>query len=232
MGHLQIPLLRHLQQDSLMNLISLELDKLPQQQISNSLGLSTDEKPDAAFAIAYSGDCIFLKYYVREASVQARYRNTHDPVYKDSCVEFFISFQGEREYYNLEFNCLGTCRAGFGPDRHNRKLLHPATVSKIRRFASLRAGNTTSPLKTWHLTLAIPASAFSEHSFTSLEKVQASGNFYKCGDELPVPHFLAWNQLQTPTPNFHLPEFFGSLQFLPTEYQMEENHTSLQFFKA
>jgi hypothetical protein len=38
-------------------------------------------------------------------------------------------------------------------------------------------------------------------------------NFYKCGDDLPEPHFLAWNMINTEEPDFHRPEFFGTLEF-------------------
>jgi hypothetical protein len=37
-------------------------------------------------------------------------------------------------------------------------------------------------------------------------------NFYKCGDETPEPHFLSWNPIDLPKPNFHVPQFFGQLE--------------------
>jgi hypothetical protein len=39
------------------------------------------------------------------------------------------------------------------------------------------------------------------------------GNFYKCGDELGVPHFVSWTKIKTDSPAFHMPEFFGGLEF-------------------
>jgi hypothetical protein len=39
------------------------------------------------------------------------------------------------------------------------------------------------------------------------------GNFYKCGDELSVPHFVSWTKINTPNPSFHVPECFGGLEF-------------------
>jgi hypothetical protein len=232
MRHLKLPLLPHLQPDSPLDQISLELDNLPLQRIDNTPWPTGNEKPEVHFSIAHNRDCIFLKYYVTERSVQARYRKSNDPVYKDSCVEFFIAFQGEQEYYNLEFNCLGTCRMGFGSDRDNRKLLPTKLISNIKRFATLRAGSGKPFLKTWHLTLAIPIAVFSEHTLTNLEEKQVRANFYKCGDELPDPHFLTWNTMQAPAPDFHLPEFFGSMLFLSTPYPKKENHSSLQYSKA
>ena len=37
------------------------------------------------------------------------------------------------------------------------------------------------------------------------------GNFYKCGDKTAHPHFVSWNPVGTPSPDFHRPEFFGEL---------------------
>jgi hypothetical protein len=37
------------------------------------------------------------------------------------------------------------------------------------------------------------------------------GNFYKCGDETAVAHYGMWNYVGTETPDFHRPEFFGTL---------------------
>lgn len=41
----------------------------------------------------------------------------------------------------------------------------------------------------------------------------AGVNFYKCGDDLPKPHYLCWNPIKSETPDFHLPEFFGNAIF-------------------
>ncbi|MNE91354.1 hypothetical protein D3C80_1889560 [compost metagenome] len=39
------------------------------------------------------------------------------------------------------------------------------------------------------------------------------GNFYKCGDETPVPHYGCWNRIDSGSANFHLSSFFGELKF-------------------
>ena len=36
----------------------------------------------------------------------------------------------------------------------------------------------------------------------------------KCGDDLTVPHFLSWNPIKTEKPDFHRPEFFGTVKFV------------------
>ena len=38
-----------------------------------------------------------------------------------------------------------------------------------------------------------------------------AGNFYKCGDETPHPHYLAWSALSSDHPDFHRRQDFGQL---------------------
>jgi hypothetical protein len=213
MKRIDVPVLHHLYQDSPLPYIAEALGKLPRQAMAETPWPDAKEKPEAWFSIGYNKGCIFLRYDVKEQSVQARYRETNDPVYKDSCVELFIAFNGEEAYYNLEFNCLGTCLAGFGLNQHNRKLLAKHTIARIRRHATLQAVNSAPQHINWQLTMAIPAEVFSEHHFTDFAGEKAKVNFYKCGDELPEPHYLAWSSIQHPHPNFHLPEFFGEMRF-------------------
>jgi len=111
---IEVPPLIQINKNSSLFLIAKALNALPQQVIAETPWSVADEKPEIKFAIAYNKDCIFLKYYVKEKTIQAKYLKTNDTVYKDSCVEVFVAFNGKKSYYNLEFNCLGTCRAGFG----------------------------------------------------------------------------------------------------------------------
>ncbi len=168
-------------------------------------------KPEAAFVLVYNEEAFFLKYYVKENALKAIYRNANDPVYKDSCVEFFISFNGEKEYYNLEFNCMGTCMLGYGQGRSDRKLLPAKTILRIQSDVFIKSSTDGFEGIYWELTLIIPVSVFSYHQHLSLKEQTCRANFYKCGDDLPVPHFLAWNAVEAEQPDFHLPQFFGLL---------------------
>ena len=40
-------------------------------------------------------------------------------------------------------------------------------------------------------------------------------NLYKCGDSLARPHYLSWQPVATPHPDFHRPEFFKPVLFEP-----------------
>ena len=47
--------------------------------------------------------------------------------------------------------------------------------------------------------------------FRLIPGIHFRGNCYKCGDRTEHPHFLAWNPVHTPTPDFHRPEFLGEM---------------------
>ncbi len=216
MNKLEVPFLPLLEKDSPIGQVSEELDKLEKNLISNNPWPVYSYKPSVKFVLGYSYECLFIKFYVEEEAVRAKFRNINDPVFKDSCVEFFISFNEEEKYYNLEFNCLGTCRLGFGEGRENRTLVPEALIRKIRHAVVLQ--KTALPngnrVTSWELTLIVPVEVFYQHEISSFKGISAKGNFYKCGDELPNPHYLSWNNIKAAEPNFHLPEYFGEVQFV------------------
>ncbi len=171
-------------------------------------------KPDVLLYSGYTENEILLKYRVTEEYVSALYTHPNDPVYKDSCVEFFIS-SGNGFYYNLEFNCTGTVFTGYGTGRENRAVLSSRKAAGIRTYSTLG----TEPFevrktdKPWELTLAIPFTVFQEEEFMHPADHCFMANFYKCGDDLPVPHYLSWHPVETESPDFHRPEFFGKIRF-------------------
>ena len=170
--------------------------------------------PKVSFKIAHGGDCICIKYDVEEHEVLARDRNTNDPVYKDSCVEFFIAFGDDGTYYNLEFNRLGTCLGGFGIPGETRASLPAELLQTIKCERSfLQKNGDPEPTVNWTLMLMIPVEVFCFHQLNTLKGRDCRVNFYKCGDDLTQPHFLTWKNIVAPKPNFHLPEFFGNATF-------------------
>jgi hypothetical protein len=167
--------------------------------------------PVVRFSIAYSNNAIYLKYYVRERSVRAAITEINGPVWEDSCVEFFISFD-DKHYYNFEFNCTGTALVGYGSSKAERRLLPPQLIQTISTYCLIqnKAGDEN---KYWELTLSIPLKVFLHSSIDSLKGRQCLANFYKCGDLLPEPHFICWKNIDSPEPNFHLLHCFGILDF-------------------
>lgn len=195
-------------------------EKLDGLNIKNSVSevnwKDFDYKPDVKFSIGYTRKEILLKYYVTEQWFKAEKTESNQEVYEDSCVEFFVSPASDGRYYNFEFNGIGTCLMGTGTARENLSRVDPGVISRIRRLSSAgimpvsdRAGEFS-----WTMTIAIPLNVFIHHKITNLKGKEFRANFYKCGDKLTVPHFLTWNPVGTGKPDYHRPEYFGSLKFI------------------
>lgn len=164
--------------------------------------------PKASFKIVYSRDCIGIYYYVEEEFVAAKALRPNENVWEDSCVEFFVSLDNKKTYYNFEFNVLGTGLIGYGTEvKADRKRLSPAVIESIDVLTQL---HKVDGKKIWEMYLLIPVKVISDESLVGKS---IHGNFYKCGDALPLPHFMTWNPIEYPTPNFHKPEYFGQLLF-------------------
>lgn len=192
--------------------VSLFLDRLEKHPLNFTPWLSYPLKPEVYFSIAHTNDTILLKYYVREKSIRAMINTINGNVWEDSCVEFFISFD-DSGYYNFEFNCIGTALVGFGKEKSERELLTVENISKIKYQANIfNIPDDCNNIK-WELTLVIPGSTFTYHKLNAFILKGARANFYKCGDGLQEPHFVTWANIISKEPNFHLPEFFGSLEF-------------------
>jgi len=173
-------------------------------------------RPDVTFSMGYTENELLLKYYITEYFFKAEKTQTNDPVYEDSCVEFFVSPGDDGIYYNLEFNGIGTCLMGAGKDRKNRTRINPRVVESIRRITSVGK----EPVKEkkgrfcWTITIAMPFNIFLHHEIRDLKGKNFRANFYKCGDKLQVPHYVTWNPVTTEKPDFHQPSFFGLLKFV------------------
>ena len=175
---------------------------------------SFPDHPQVTFKIGNTNNSILLKFYVQEKHIQGKYRQTNDPVHLDSCVEFFLSFDG-LNYYNLEFNCMGTAHVGYGQAKHlgPRKTLEKGMVESIKTKCIINPRDRSPMASSWELLLNIPKAVFCFDKLAQWQNKTYRGNFYKCGDDLPEPHFLTWNKIEHPTPNFHLPEYFGKINF-------------------
>ncbi len=169
--------------------------------------------PQVHFFAAHNGAEVLLVFEVQEEGTMALTAEDNGPVWTDSCCEFFIAFDGSG-YYNFEFNCIGTALAAFRKEKPNATHGSPELMQSIRRESSLgRQPFAEKQVGGWRLAIAIPSTAFFKHRFASLDGVEATANFYKCGDNLSKPHFLSWAPVGTPSPNFHVPQFFAPVRF-------------------
>ncbi|AHF16070.1 carbohydrate-binding family 9-like protein [Niabella soli] len=170
--------------------------------------------PQVAFRIAYTDKAILIHYKVTESDVRAVATKDNGRVWEDACVEFFIAPEGDSNYYNFEFNCIGRLLLHGGAPG-SRNMASDSILSLVERWTSLgtNAIDEQPGAINWELTAIIPYEAFFLHNIHSMKGKQARGNFYKCGDHLKTPHFLSWSPIHLEKPMFHCPEYFGVLQF-------------------
>lgn len=173
-------------------------------------------KPKVEFAVAHTGDALLLHYRVEEQSVRAVAEKDHEHIWEDACVEFFVMpDEADGLYYNIECNCTGKLIVAVGEGRNERIPAPAEVMQKIDRWASLGKEPfdvREEPTK-WEVALRVPITSFFKHKFQSFDGMKAKGNVYKCGDNLPVPHFISWSPINTENPDFHRPEFFGQMNF-------------------
>ena len=169
----------------------------------------------ASFDISHRGSSILLRYVVQEPQVIAVNKGFNSSVWEDSCVEFFISLEGDENYYNFEFSAIGTVLGAYGPDRNKRIWSPEDVLEQIQVNPSLgqeAIENLEGDIQ-WELDIVLPLQVFCHHELSDIAGKKARANFYKCGDKLKKPHFLSWSPVLTPEPNFHCPQFFGDLEF-------------------
>ena len=176
-------------------------------------------KPEVEFRIMHSETEIYLQYHVKEIGARATYDyDAGSRPYTDDCVEFFmIPSDRDSSYFNLEMNCIGHGTFHYGPNRHERHRCGDEIVSQIRRESTLgsKAFGMREGPQEWTLTIAIPKRLYAQADLdlTSFSGRTVRANFYKCGDDTAVPHYLSWNPIPIPKPNFHTPEHFGEICF-------------------
>jgi len=186
-------------------------------KVDHYLWLDNGYRPAVEARLCWSSRFLYVRFEVAEKRVRVTYTNFQDPVYEDSCVEFFVdAFPGTQlGYMNFETNAAGTLLAAFGPDRFQRTPFSADDMAGFEAVPSIRR-----PIDgeygegPWTLAYRIPLTLFSKtYGRESRSGHRARANFYKCGDATETPHFGAWRRVETPAPDFHRPEFFGEIVF-------------------
>ncbi len=169
--------------------------------------------PDASFSIARSDTHIIIMYRVRGIDLRAKAMEDNGHVWEDSCCEFFVADPEDGTYYNFEMNCIGTLLAAKRKSREDSAFLPEEKRAQIIRHTSLekKEYDISGEIFCWQSAICIPFSIIGIDGRNLPAKIRA--NFYKCADGSAHPHFVSWNPVRTPAPDFHRPEFFGELEF-------------------
>ena len=197
---------------------SLFWERVPALAIGHYLWLDNGYAPRVEAKLCYSEQNLYVFFKVFEPQIRIQFTHFQDPVYKDSCVEFFVDPFPKKQigYINIETNAVGAMLIAIGPTRASRVRIPKDDLKGFEIVTSVK-----SPVEGgygaefWTLRYKLPLALFEKYYGEKITSGHlASANFYKCGDETNPPHYGAWSPVPTPTPDFHRPEFFGLLRFL------------------
>ena len=189
-------------------------------ELTNWMGDKPEHFPKTQVKVLYDDDNLYVFFTVEDRYIRAVADRTHGKVWEDSCVEFFFTphDQAEYEYFNLETNCGGRMLFRYNDKHHHtEKYIEKSDCAMIEMHHSLPPlikDEITEPV-IWALRYKLPFRVIAK--YTKITKPQTGiswrANFYKCAETNSHPHWLTWAAVDSPTPNFHLPQYFGVLQF-------------------
>jgi hypothetical protein len=179
-------------------------------------------RPRTLARLLYYASGIFGIFRVEDRYVRSVRTRYGDPVYKDSCVEFFVKPRPDKGYFNFEFNCGGTFLCSYitdperTPEGFREFIVLPWEDAKVvivkHSLPEVTEPEIVDPL-TWTLEFFIPFSLLEKYAgqVSPMSGISWRANFYKCGDETSHPHWASWQPV--PKLNFHMPEYFGMIRF-------------------
>ncbi|MBD3305766.1 hypothetical protein GF339_05235 [candidate division KSB3 bacterium] len=188
--------------------------------------------PLTAVKVLYDDEQLYVFFRVADRFVKAVSLEYQEPVYQDSCVEFFIRprafYQSEvspayQGYFNVEINCIGTMLVSYIEDWRRTDEgfaqyapLPPESGKMITVFHSLSGQivqEIESPVE-WMIGYNVPFALFEGYLGPLDFGIGRPwrGNFYKCADRSSHPHWASWAPIGAEL-NFHQPKFFGRLEF-------------------
>ena len=192
---------------------SIDWNRIPAAVISTYKWVHGYAPAAMAKMVYVEGECFVLHMVCGEERPRVTCHAYNEPVYKDSCMEFFAVWDAASDrYVNMEMNAAGTLLSNIGSDRHERAPILDVCGEIFPVESEILSD-------AWTVTATVPLAMIAKLYGTDAKSLASRlvsgytfrGNFYKCGDETKIPHFGMWNEVETATPDFHRPEFFGEL---------------------
>jgi hypothetical protein len=170
-------------------------------------------RPDTYCKIGIVNDELTAVLKCYEKSPKAQYIKRDDPIYLDSCLEFFVApVENRAEYINVEMNAKGTFLCEFGKGKPERCFSKELTELSpiVDAFSS-----TDDKGSFWGVKAVLTKdfiSALYKIDKKDIMFTEIRANFYKCGDECETPHYLAFSPVTTLPPGFHNPDCFATFK--------------------
>jgi hypothetical protein len=197
-----------------------EWNRIIPVDVRNLMGEKPHFLPRVQAKMMYDKENLYVIFRVRDRFIRSSVREINGRVWDDSCVEFFFSPDPHlpERYFNLEINCNGIALMHYNTVAD---LVHdevdPEYIKKIEIAHSL-PGPIDHEIKkelTWTLEYRLPIEFLKNYSVIAEPSPGTiwRGNFFKIADATSNPHYLTWSKVYNDIPQFHIPEFFGILNF-------------------
>lgn len=192
---------------------SFDWNKVPCASIDASPWHEGVLLPPTQAKVVFDGSSFHVQWTAWERDLRIVTRQHNGPVWEDSCVEFFFNPapQRDRRYLNFELNAEGFLLLGLGSSRHDRILPNGFDPSLFQIYSDVpKNGAAAWNIPFYTVSIAIPL-PFLESIYGKLELspgTELAGNFQKCCGSA---HLGCWNSIEVPAPDFHQPDWFGTL---------------------
>lgn len=191
---------------------SIDWDAYEKAEIDTYSWMDNGYAPRVCAALCYDAEAIYIKFWAYETEIRGTYHKHNDNVFEDSCVEFFFRPNSNPNYFNIETNVLGAQLIGFGPARENRERVNVDDVVMQIQPSVKDADNYKDNV--WTMEYCVPFS-FMKKYYGDMDIISDGlrANLFKCGDFTKFEHYGMWSPVEIESPDFHKPEFFGSMTF-------------------
>ncbi len=165
-------------------------------------------KPLVFAQLSYDNQGFLVKYTVGEKNPKRTKTEHFESVHLDSCVEFFANFDPDHDdhYFNFETNANGAMNVAYRASRNDSILLTHEEVESFEITPVIFSDH-------WEVGYKIGFDFIKKYvkDFDISKCNDIKANFYKCGDETESEHYICYNHVGHPTPDFHRPEYFARI---------------------
>ncbi|MBM3442410.1 MAG: diguanylate cyclase [Bacteroidetes bacterium] len=189
-------------------------------RIRHQMGSPSAFTPTVEAKLAYDKANVYVIFRVQDRFVRSLVQEYNGNVSGDSCVEFFFAPDAARPlcYFNLEVNAGGTPLIFYiqKPMSDVQRLTGEeiAQIEIAHSMPRIVYPEVEGPV-TWTIECRIPLSLLEKYTPVTRPARGKSwkANLYKTGSRTSNPNYLTWSPVEFPRPNFHLPQYFGTLSF-------------------
>lgn len=180
-----------------------------------------DKEPTEA-RLLWDDQNLYVSFVALDKHISAVLTKRDDPVSRDDAVEIFIAPDSAdvRQYFNFEFNALGTILDRSPHDNRSNSWNGDVSVA-IRIDGTLNEQADEDSV--WVTELAIPFSTFAGFA-PAVPPAPGDTwrlNLYRIGGAVN-PQFSVWSDTRTERPQYHVPERFGIVHFSAVEVTADD----------